>query len=135
MRVFISGISGVAMGPLALGAKSLGMEVFGSDLHEGLVTKELRENGIEVFIGEQDGEYLKKKVEEAGGVDWYVYTSAVRPGNKELATAHELKLKVSKRDEFIEKIVEDYGLNDDWRCGDARKDDDDCRDFMAGAET
>ncbi|MBR2586896.1 hypothetical protein IKE71_00785 [Candidatus Saccharibacteria bacterium] len=110
MRVFISGISGVAMGPLALGAKSLGMEVFGSDLHEGLVTKELRENGIEVFIGEQDGEYLKKKVEEAGGVDWYVHTSAVRPGNKELATAHELKLKVSKRDEFIEKIVEDYGL-------------------------
>ena len=95
------------MGPLALGAKSLGMTVFGSDLHEGLVTKELRDNGIEVSIGEQDGEYLKKKVAEEGGVDWYVHTSAVRPGNKELAVAHELGLKVSKRDEFIEKIVDD----------------------------
>lgn len=98
------------MGPLALGAKSLGMEVFGSDLHEGLVTKELRDNGIEVSIGEQTGEFLKKKVTEEGGVDWYVHTSAVRPGNKELATAQELGLKVSKRDEFIEKIVEDYDL-------------------------
>lgn len=98
------------MGPLALGARSLGMTVFGSDLHEGLVTKELRDNGIEVSIGEQDGEYLKKKVAEEGGVDWYVHTSAVRPGNKELAIAHELGLKVSKRDEFIEKIVEDYDL-------------------------
>ncbi len=98
------------MGPLALGAKSLGMEVFGSDLHEGLVTKELRDNGIEVSIGEQTGEFLKKKVAEKGGVDWYVHTSAVRPGNKELAMAHELGLKVSKRDEFIEKIVEDYDL-------------------------
>ncbi len=98
------------MGPLALGAKSLGMEVFGSDLHEGLVTKELRDNGIEVSIGEQTGEFLKKKVAEKGGVDWYVHTSAVRPGNKELETAHELGLKVSKRDEFIEKLVEDYEL-------------------------
>ena len=98
------------MGPLALGAKSLGMTVFGSDLHEGLVTKELRENGIEVSIGEQDGSFLRKKAKENGGVDWYVHTSAVRPGNKELATAQELGLKVSKRDEFIEKIVEDYNL-------------------------
>ena len=110
MRVYISGISGVAMGPLALGAKSLGMTVFGSDLHEGLVTKELRKNEIEVSIGEQDGEFLRKKVAETGGVDWYVHTSAVRPGNKELAVAHELGLKVSKRDEFIEKIVEDFDL-------------------------
>lgn len=98
------------MGPLAMGAKSLGMEVFGSDLHEGLVTKELRENGIEVSIGEQDGEFLRKKVGEAGGVDWYVHTSAVRPGNKELAVAEELGLKVSKRDEFIETLVREHGL-------------------------
>ena len=110
MRVYISGISGVAMGPLALGAKSLGMEVFGSDLHEGLVTKRLRENGIEVSIGEQDGEFLRKKVNEQGGVDWYVHTSAVRSGNQELVTAQELGLKVSKRDEFIEGLVEKYDL-------------------------
>ncbi len=98
------------MGPLALGAKSLGMEVFGSDLHEGLVTKRLRENGIEVSIGEQDGEFLRKKVNEQGGVDWYVHTSAVRSGNQELVTAQELGLKVSKRDEFIEGLVEKYDL-------------------------
>ena len=98
------------MGPLALGAKSLGIEVFGSDLHEGLVTKELRENGIEVSIGKQDGEFLRKKVGEPGGVDWYVHTSAVRPGNKELVIAQELGLKVSKRDEFIENLVQENNL-------------------------
>jgi len=98
------------MGPLALGAKSLGMEVFGSDLHEGLVTKELRDSGIEVHIGEQDGGFLKKKVAEVGGVDWYVHSSAVRPGNKELALAQELGLKVTKRDEFIETLVQKHGL-------------------------
>lgn len=110
MRIYISGISGVAMGPLALGAKSLGMEVFGSDLHEGLVTKELRKNGIEVSIGQQDGEFLRKKVSERGGVDWYVHTSAVRPGNKELAVAQELGLRVSKRDAFIEELVQKNAL-------------------------
>ena len=110
MRVYISGIAGVAMGPLALGAKSLGMTVFGSDLKSGLVVPELEKAGIEVNIGAQDGEYLRKKAAEEGGVDWYVHTSAVRPGNKELSVAHELGLKISKRDEFIEKIVEDYDL-------------------------
>ena len=98
------------MGPLALGAKSLGMTVFGSDLKSGLVVPELEKAGIEVNIGAQDGEYLRKKAAEEGGVDWYVHTSAVRPGNKELSVAHELGLKISKRDEFIEKIVEDYDL-------------------------
>lgn len=98
------------MGPLALGVKSLGMEVFGSDLKSGLVVKELEAAGIEVSLGEQDGEYLRKKVAEKGGVDWYVHTSAVRPGNKELAVAKELGLKVSKRDEFIAYLVEKYNL-------------------------
>ena len=98
------------MGPLALGAKSLGMEIFGSDLKSGLVVKELQAAGIEVSLGAQDGEFLKKKVAESGGVDWYVHTSAVRPGNKELATAKELGLKVSKRDEFIAYLVEKYSL-------------------------
>ena len=55
MRVYISGISGTGMGPLALMAKAAGMEVYGSDLSEGAIYPELKKAGIEVKIGKQDG--------------------------------------------------------------------------------
>lgn len=97
------------MGPLALMARGTGMEVVGSDKAEGAVTGELRKNGIEVFIGEQDGEFLKAKNLERG-IDWFVYTSALPKDHKELLTARELGIKVSKRDEFIEYLVRELGL-------------------------
>ena len=75
MKVYISGITGTGMGPLALMAKAAGMEVFGSDLAEGAIYNELKEKGIEVSVGEQDGRFLKTKLE--GGIDWFVYTSAL----------------------------------------------------------
>ncbi|MBQ7202157.1 hypothetical protein IJS18_02105 [Candidatus Saccharibacteria bacterium] len=62
MKIYISGISGTGMGPLALMAKHAGFEVCGSDKNEGMILPELRAAGIEVKIGEQDGEFLKKKL-------------------------------------------------------------------------
>ena len=109
MRIFISGISGTAMGPLALMAKEAGFEVFGTDLSEGLVTHELRENGIEVSIGSQDGEFLKEKFDEEG-IDWFVHTSALPKDHAELRLARELGIKVSKRDAFIAHLVDILGL-------------------------
>jgi len=109
MNIFISGISGTAMGPLAMMAKEAGFKVFGSDRSEGLVTKELRERGIEVFIGEQNGEFLERKIKEEG-VDWFVYTSALPKDHKELVLAKERKIRTSKRDELIEFLVEKLGL-------------------------
>ena len=40
MRIYISGISGTGMGPLALMAKSAGFEVCGSDLAKGAIYDE-----------------------------------------------------------------------------------------------
>lgn len=97
------------MGPLALMAKEAGMEVYGSDLSHGAVTEELKKAGIEMAIGEQDGNFLQKKVDD-GGVDWFVYTSALPKDHKELALAHKLGLHCSKRDEFIQTLVERLGL-------------------------
>lgn len=108
MKVYISGISGTGMGPLALMAKAAGMEVCGSDLAKGAINDELMKQGIEVFIGEQDGDYLKKKMEQ--GVDWFVYTSALPEDHAELVLAKKAGIKCTKRDDFTAFLVEKLGL-------------------------
>ena len=108
MRVYISGISGTGMGPLALMAKQAGFEVFGSDLHKGAIYDELVSAGCEVFIGDQDGAFLKEKLTD--GVDWFVYTSALTPEHPELVLAQEAGIKCTKRDDFTAFLVEKLGL-------------------------
>ena len=76
MKIYISGISGTGMGPLALMAQSAGMTVFGSDLSGGAVTNELVNRGIKVYLGEQNGEFLKARMKDEG-IDWFVHTSAL----------------------------------------------------------
>ena len=51
MKVYISGISGTGMGPLALMAKNAGMTVVGSDRQAGPIVDELKKAGIEFEIG------------------------------------------------------------------------------------
>ena len=108
MRVYISGISGTGMGPLALFAKNAGFEVVGSDLSRGAVYDELLRAGIEVSIGEQDGEFLKAQLKK--GVDWFVYTSALNEKHPELVLAKEAGVRISKRDDFTAYLVEKLGL-------------------------
>lgn len=108
MNIYISGISGTGMGPLALMAKAAGLNVFGSDLAEGAIYNELTKAGIEVSIGEQNGEFLKEKL--ANGVDWFVHTSALPEGHAEMTLARESGVKVTKRDEFTAFLVEKLGL-------------------------
>ncbi len=109
MNIFISGISGTGMGPLALMAKDAGLNVFGSDLNEGAITEELREKKINFKVGEQDGEYLKSLI-DGEGVDWFVYTSALPKDHPELAMAEKYGIKTSKRDEFIAFLIERLDL-------------------------
>ena len=108
MNIYISGISGTGMGPLALMAKQAGMKVCGSDLVKGAVYNELTSAGIEVCIGEQDGEFLKRRFRD--GVDWFVHTSALPKDHAELRIAHDLGIKCTKRDDFTAFLVEKLGL-------------------------
>lgn len=109
MKVYISGISGTGMGPLALMAKSAGVKVSGSDLVAGAITNELVANGISICLGKQDGEFLKARVKDEG-VDWFVYTSALPKNHPELELAKKLKLKISKRDEFLNYLIKKLKL-------------------------
>lgn len=124
MKIFISGISGTGMGPLALMAKQAGIEVVGSDLHEGAVSEEMRKAGIKFLTDDdlkaeraregrrkkrsaQDGEFLQKHL---SSVDWFVYTSALPTDHPELVLAQKAGVRVSKRDELIAYLVEKLGL-------------------------
>lgn len=97
------------MGPLALMAKSAGMTVFGSDLAGGAVTNELVAHGIKVYLGEQNGEFLKARAKDEG-IDWFVHTSALPENHPELLLAKKMKLKISKRDEFLNYLIKKMKL-------------------------
>ncbi len=109
MKVYFSGISGTGIGPLAEFAQDAGYEVCGSDLNPGAISKELSERDIEVYYGEQDGAFLQDKINN-DGLDWFVYTSALPKDHPELKLAQNMKIKCSKRDEFIAEIVKQKGL-------------------------
>ena len=108
MNVYISGISGTGMGPLALMAKQAGFSVAGSDLAKGAIYDELLQAGIEVEIGQQDGKFLAKKIED--GINWFVYTSALTEDHAELVMAKEAGIKCTKRDDFTAYLVDKLGL-------------------------
>ena len=108
MNIYISGISGTGMGPLALMAKQAGFDVCGSDLEAGAIYDELMEAGIEVKIGEQDGKFLREKLEK--GVDWFVHTSALPETHAELQLARKSGVKVTKRDDLTAFLVSELGL-------------------------
>ena len=108
MRIYISGISGTGMGPLALMAKNAGVDVCGSDLNKGAIYDELVKAGIEVEIGSQDGKFLQKKIDE--GIDWFAYTSALPEDHTELVMARENGIKCTKRDDLTSYLVDELGL-------------------------
>ena len=76
MNIYISGISGTGMGPLALMAKNAGYNVFGSDQNRGAISDELDQANIPFEVGNQDGSFLKQ-IHESHHLDWFVYTSAL----------------------------------------------------------
>lgn len=109
MHIFFSGIGGVGIGPLAQITKQAGYEVSGSDARESQYLKELGAKGItEVHVGQS-----AEKLAELHGrhpIDWLVHTSAVKADNPELVWARENGIRVTKRDEFINYLLEDKGL-------------------------
>ena len=108
MKIYISGICGTGMGPLAMMAVKAGLEVCGSDLNEGAIFDELKKVGVEVKIGEQDGEFLKEKIKD--GVEWFVHTSALSEDASEMKVAKEAGVRISKRDNLTEFLVQKLGL-------------------------
>ena len=108
MNIYFSGLGGVGIGPLVEIARDIGHTVIGSDLFEGLVTDELRTQGVEVNIG-QDGSFLRM-AHESSPIDWFVYTAALPEDHPELLIAKELGIRTGKRDEFLAYILQEKDL-------------------------
>lgn len=108
MNVYFSGLSGVGIGPLAEIARDAGLNIMGSDINEGLVTEELRKQGIMINIG-QDGTFLQS-CHNATPLDWFVYTAALPENHPELLLARQLGIRTSKRDEFLAEFIVEHNL-------------------------
>jgi UDP-N-acetylmuramate--alanine ligase len=109
MHIFFSGIGGTGIGPLALIAKQAGYDVSGSDQQQSSYTDYLSKHGIsEIHIG-QTVEQIQQ-VHEKHPIDWFVHSSAVNDDHPELNFARDNNIKISKRDELLNKIIEDKNL-------------------------
>jgi UDP-N-acetylmuramate--alanine ligase len=110
MHIYFSGI-GAGTGPLALMAKQAGYTVSGSDKQNSDYLEYLMKHGISnIHIG-QTTEHIKD-LNESIPIDWIVYSSAVikeNPNHPEIIFAKDNGIKLSKRDELINKIMSDSG--------------------------
>lgn len=108
MHIYLSGIGGVGIGPLAEIAYDAGYDVSGSDLAESRTTAELVRRGITVSF-DQSGDNLRR-IHAAQPIDWFVYTSSLPADHPELVLAKELGIRTAKRDELLNYIITDKNL-------------------------
>lgn len=112
MHIYFSGIGGTAIGPLALIARQAGYEVSGSDKQDSQYIGYLRKHGIcDIHIGQSDGQIAA--MHDKKPIDWYVYSSAIaieQPDGPELTFCREQSIKISKRDELLNLILQEKDL-------------------------
>ncbi len=109
MHVFFSGIGGSGHSGLALLAHQAGYDVSGSDQMEGPYIDYLRQHGIkDIHIGQTTEQIAE--VHAQNPIDWLVFTSALPAGHPELDFSTKNNIKLSKRDEFLNKLIEAQGL-------------------------
>lgn len=109
MRIYFSGIGGVGIGPLAQIAHDAGYDITGSDRESSLVTNRLIDQGIEVHVGDQDGQYLRQQHADTP-FDYFVYTAALPADHPELSAARSLDIMCLKRDGMIARIISEKDL-------------------------
>lgn len=107
MVIYFSGIGGVGIGPLAMIALDCGWKVYGSDIADSDFTEALSLRGAQISIGQQDGTFFHEIKDKP---DYYVHSSAVKPGSAELETAKKLGIPCIKRDSLINIIMKEKNL-------------------------
>ncbi len=111
MHIFFSGIGGAGIGPLALIAHQAGYVVSGSDKKESAYTEYLKKHGVKLYIGQTTEQIAAAHADQP--IDWLVMSSAVpleNPEHPELVFAQQQHIKISKRDELLNVILQDKNL-------------------------
>ncbi|MBE5860401.1 MAG: UDP-N-acetylmuramate--L-alanine ligase [Butyrivibrio sp.] len=104
-HVHFIGIGGISMSGLAVILKDRGFTVTGSDRSESESVISLENAGIKVFIGQ-----TANNIDEAGQIDFVVYTAAISSDNPELLRAKELGIPMLSRAELLGQIMTHYHL-------------------------
>src|SRR3989344_3611042 len=109
MHIFFSGIGGTGIGPLALIAKQAGYHVSGSDEKSSQYIEYLRKNGMsDIHIGQTNEQIAAVNTKRP--IDWFVHSSAIDPGSPEMMFCQQSNIKISKRDELLNKIITEKNL-------------------------
>ena len=104
MTIYFVGIGGAGLSPMAQLALDCGFEVGGSDMVRSLGTEAVETRGVRVAY-DQSGTHIAQ-VHETTGLDWVVYTAACPDDHPELVYAREQGIKTTKRDGFINHVLE-----------------------------
>jgi len=113
MHIFFSGIGGTAISSLALLAHEAGYQVSGSDARPSQYLEYLKEHGVTDTHMGVDKDFIAQ-IHAKNPIDWYVYGSAQPmdfPDHPEFEFCEQNHIKMSKRDEFLSKLIKDKGLS------------------------
>ena len=109
MKIFISGIGGTGLGPLAELALDAGIEVVGSDMKHSPNTDELEQRGVKISYAQNYSQIQETYAREK--FDWFVHSSAIPEDSEELRFCRENNIKSTKRDEFLAEFIREKNLN------------------------
>ncbi|MBU1045525.1 UDP-N-acetylmuramate--L-alanine ligase [Patescibacteria group bacterium] len=102
MKIHFIGIGGIGVSALAQYYLAKGAAVSGSDLVSSEITEMLEQKGAKVFIGQHKAKNL------APGLDWAVYSPAVREDNPEFAEAGKRNVQLFSYPQALGKLSKDY---------------------------
>ena len=105
MRIYFAGIGGVGIGPLAAIAKEAGYDVAGYDVADSPMTEQLRAEGVPVSVGPGLAEITA--AHQKRPIDWLVATAALASDDPVLRFARDHHIRISKRDELINQLIQD----------------------------
>ena len=98
-RVHLIGVGGAGMSAVALLLAARGLPVSGSDARDSVVLATLRAAGVRTDVGHA--------AEHVADAETVVVSSAIRPGNPELAAARERGLRVLHRSVALASLMRD----------------------------
>lgn len=99
-KVHFIGIGGVSMSGIAMLLKKNGFTVTGSDRSESTYLAHLREEGIDIWIGQ-----TKENIQDQ---DLFIFTDAILPDNEEYMAAVNTGKPVVSRGEFLGALMRNY---------------------------
>lgn len=109
MHIYFSGIGGAGISPLAQIAHEAGYTVSGSDQRDSQYIAYLLKNGVpDIHIGQSYERIASAHASRP--IDWFVHSSALPPDHPELRFCREQGIRISKRDELLNQILQELSL-------------------------